>query len=121
MRAVIRRRKILPIKGAVMLRLMDWSVVALGCLLVLGSLISQWWERTQARKGESLDQGMPFLWAWLPLLMGLGMIGAKVPGMLHASRSVVEVVDALNFMLWATMLVFILWTGRRFFGMRDTR
>ncbi|UXY28518.1 hypothetical protein [Streptomyces sp. HUAS TT20] len=113
----MRSRKILPIKGDVMLRFMDWSVVAMGCLLVLGSLVGRWWERTQARKGEGvgLDRGMRFLWAWLPLLMGLGMIGTKVPGLLHAPYSVVEVVDALNFVLAVTVSVFTLRTVRRFF------
>ncbi|MFE9442900.1 hypothetical protein ACFYO2_28800 [Streptomyces sp. NPDC006602] len=100
---------------------MDWSVVATGCLLVLGSLAGRWWERTQARKGQGLDQGMRFLWAWFPLLMGLGMIGTKVPGMVHAPHSVVEVVDALNFTLAATVLVVVLWTARRFFRTHGAR
>jgi len=104
-----------------MLRFMDWSVVVLGCLLALGSLVSLWWDRTRARTGDGPDQGLRFLWAWLPLLMGLGMIGTKVPGMLHAPHSVVEIVDALNFVLTATVLVLVLWTGRRFFRARRTR
>ncbi|MFJ5970117.1 hypothetical protein [Streptomyces sp. NPDC093060] len=100
-----------------MLRFMDWSVVAMGCLLVLGSLVSRWWA---ARKGEGLDQGVRFLWAWLPFLMGLGMIGAKVPGLLHAPHPVVEIVDALNFMLAVTVLVYVLRTGRRIFRAHGT-
>ncbi|WSQ09868.1 hypothetical protein OG604_20040 [Streptomyces sp. NBC_01231] len=116
----IGRRKILPIQGAEMLRFMDWSVVATGCLLVLGSLVGRWWERTQARRGEVLDQRLRFLWAWLPLLMGLGMISTKVSGLLHAPRPVVETVDALNFMLAVVVLVFVLWTVRRFFRARGT-
>ncbi|WP_145969025.1 hypothetical protein [Streptomyces hyaluromycini] len=100
---------------------MDWSVVAMGCLLVLGSLVSRWWDRTRVRQTEGLDQGLRFLWAWFPLLMGLGMIGTKVPGMLHAPHSVVEIIDALNFVLAATVLVFTLRTGRRYFRARDTR
>jgi hypothetical protein len=116
----IRRRKILPIKGAVMLRFMDWSVVALGCLLVLGSVVGRWFERTQARRGEDLDQRLRFLWAWLPLLMGLGMISTKLAGLSHAPHSVVETVDALNFMLAVVVLVFVLWTVRRFFRARHT-
>ncbi|MFF0159904.1 hypothetical protein ACFYRY_20575 [Streptomyces sp. NPDC005263] len=117
---VIRGRRILQIKGAVMLRFMDWSVVAMGCLLVLGSLVGRWRERTRTRRSEHLDQRLRFLWAWLPLLMGLGMIGTKVPALLHAPHTVVESIDALNFMLAATVLVFTLWTVHRFFRARDT-
>jgi hypothetical protein len=103
-----------------MLRFMDWSVVAMGCLLVLGSLGSRWWERTMVSKGQNPDQGMRFFWAWLPLLMGLGMIGAKVPGLLHAPHLVVELVDALNFALAITVLFFVLRLGRRFLRSRGT-
>ncbi|MEV5879327.1 hypothetical protein AB0L75_34910 [Streptomyces sp. NPDC052101] len=113
MRDVDRRRKILPIKGAVMLRFMDWSVVGLGCLLALASLAGQRWGRTRAGRKEALEQRTPAPWAWLPLLVGLGMIGTKVPGMLHAPRSVVEAVDALDFLLAATVSVLVLRTLRR--------
>ncbi|MEU0076139.1 hypothetical protein ABZ027_42450 [Streptomyces sp. NPDC006332] len=99
---------------------MDWSVVAMGCLLVLGSLIGRWWERTRTRRSEGPDQRLRFLWAWLPLLMGLGMIGTKVPTLFHAPHTVVESLDALNFMLSVAVLVIVLWTVRRFFRSRDT-
>lgn len=103
-----------------MLRFMDWSVVAMGCVLVLGSLGSRWWERVKAPKGKSPDQGLRFFWAWLPLLMGLGMIAAKVPGLLHAPHSVVELFDALNFVTAVAVLVFAVRSGRRFFRARTT-
>ncbi|MEU2423274.1 hypothetical protein ABZ619_20000 [Streptomyces sp. NPDC007851] len=51
---------------------MDWSVVAMGCALVLMSLAIRWWERTEVRKGKNPDQSMRFFRVWLPLLMGLG-------------------------------------------------
>jgi hypothetical protein len=101
-----------------MLRFMDWSVVAMGCVLVLGSLAGRWWERTEARKNEHPDQVPRFFWAWLPLLMGLGMICAKVPGLLRAPYAVVEVFDALNFILMATVVGFALRLGHRFFRAR---
>ncbi|MEU1597096.1 hypothetical protein ABZ468_30660 [Streptomyces sp. NPDC005708] len=103
-----------------MLRFMDWSVVALGCLLVLGSLGSRWWERIMVSKGHSPDQGIRFFWTWFPLLMGLGMIGAKVPGLLHAPHLVVELIGALNFALTITVLFFALRSGRRIFRRRGT-
>ncbi|MHB9860589.1 hypothetical protein [Streptomyces sp. YIM S03343] len=40
--------------------------------------------------------------------------------MLHAPYSVVEIIDALNFTLQATVLVFTLRAVRRFFRARDT-
>ncbi|WP_181805246.1 hypothetical protein [Streptomyces shenzhenensis] len=103
-----------------MLRFMDWSVVVMGCALVLGSLGSRWWERARTSKGDEPDPGMRYLLAWLPLLMGLGMIGAKVPGLLHAPHPVVEIVDALDFALAVTVLIFAIRAGRRFFRPRST-
>ncbi|MGW7529850.1 hypothetical protein [Streptomyces sp. NPDC054783] len=103
-----------------MLRFMDWSVVAMGCVLVLGGLGSRRWERTRVRTTERSDQDMRFLWAWLPLLMGLGMICARVPGLLGAPHLVVEVFDALNFGLAVTVLGFFLRLGCRFLRARGT-
>ncbi|WP_127361562.1 hypothetical protein [Actinacidiphila soli] len=100
---------------------MDWSVVAMGCALVHASLGSWWWERTKVRKGRSPDQGMRFIWAWLPLLVGLGMIGAKVPSLLLAPHPVVMIVDTLNVVLAVTVLVLALGSGRRFFRARSLR
>ncbi|MGA5324188.1 hypothetical protein ACPCIU_27560 [Streptomyces seoulensis] len=54
---------------------MDWSVLALGCALVLTSLGGWWWERTKVRKGASPDRSRRFFAAWLPLLMGVESIG----------------------------------------------
>ncbi|MEU9477034.1 hypothetical protein [Streptomyces sp. NPDC048191] len=103
-----------------MLRFMDWSVVVLGCALVLGGLAGRWWERTRVRKTESPDEGMRLLWSWFPFVMGLGMICARVPGLLRAPHLVVEVFDALNFVLALTALGFILRLGRRFLRARGT-
>lgn len=47
-----------------MLRFMDWSVVAIGCVLVLMSPSSRWWERSRVRKGKSPDPGMRPFRAW---------------------------------------------------------
>lgn len=103
-----------------MLRFMDWTVVAMGCVLILGSLGSRWWERAKISKGDTPDPHMRYLRAWLPLLMGLGMISAKVPGLLHAPHPVVEIVDALNFVLAVTVLIFAIRSGRRFLRPRST-
>jgi hypothetical protein len=103
-----------------MLRFMDWSVVAMGCVLVLGGLGGRWWERTRVGKNERSDQDMRFLWAWLPLLMGLGMLCARVPGLLRAPHLVVEVFDALNFGLAVTVLGFFLRSGCRYLRTRGT-
>ena len=103
-----------------MLRFMDWSVVAVGCLLVLGSLGSLWWERTRISRGDRPARDGRYFWACLPLLMGLGMIGTKVPNLLHASHPVVEVIDALNFVLAVTVAIFAVRSGRRVFRSRNT-
>ncbi|KPI04526.1 hypothetical protein OK006_7005 [Actinobacteria bacterium OK006] len=97
-----------------MLSFMDWSVLALGCVLVFASLGGWWWERTKAKEGASPDQGRRFFAAWLPLLMGMELIGAKVPHLLHAPHPVVIVVDALNLALIVTVavLVFRMLRGR---------
>jgi hypothetical protein len=103
-----------------MLRFMDWSVVAMGCALVLGSLGGRWWERTKISRGADPDPVMRYFWAWLPLLMGLGMIGTKLPSLFHAPYPIVEIVDALNFVLAVTVLVFAVRSGRGFFRSRST-
>jgi hypothetical protein len=91
-----------------MLRFMDWSVAVMGCVLLLGGLAGRRWERTRVRKNERSDEGLRFLWAWLPLLVGLGMICARLPGLLRAPHLVVEVFDAINFGLALTTLGFFL-------------
>lgn len=107
------------------MRFMDWSVVAMGCALVLMSLGGRWWERARVRKGVGVDadrdQGTRPFWAWLPLLLGLGMIGSDLPRLLHAPYTVVMVVDTLNLVLAVTTVVLVLRAGRRFFRGRDLR
>ncbi|MFF7979352.1 hypothetical protein ACFZDK_09470 [Streptomyces sp. NPDC007901] len=104
-----------------MLRFMDWSVVAMGCALVLMSLGIRWWERTEVRKGKSPDQGTRFFRAWLPLLMGLGMIISEMPRLLHASYPVTMIVDTLNFALAVTVVVLVLRAAHRVFRARSPR
>ncbi|MFI6355000.1 hypothetical protein ACIBJF_20630 [Streptomyces sp. NPDC050743] len=104
-----------------MLRFMDWSVVAMGCSLVLMSLGSRRWERTKVRKGESPDQGMRFFQAWLPLLIGLEVISARVPSLLLAPHLVVMIMDTLNAVLWVAVLVLVLRTGYRVSRARSSR
>jgi hypothetical protein len=103
-----------------MLRVMDWSVLALGCALVLGGAGSRWWVRTHPHggTGDAADREVRFLCTWLPLLMGLGMIVAKAPGLMGASWTVVEVADAVNFALAAAMLVLTVRAARRVFRIR---
>lgn len=85
-----------------MLSFMDWSVVVMGCLLVLLSFGCRWWEQAKIRKGASPRQGMHFYSIWIPLLMGLGMIVAKVPHMVGAPFAVVMIADSLNVVLAVT-------------------
>ncbi|MEV7981628.1 hypothetical protein [Streptomyces sp. NPDC086519] len=104
-----------------MLRFMDWSVVAMGCSLVLMSLGGQWWERTRVRKGKSPDQDMRFYRAWLPLLVGLGLISAKVPSLLLAPHPIVIIMDTLDGALWVTVLILVLRAGHRVSRARSPR
>ncbi|MFG2777800.1 hypothetical protein ACGFY7_08040 [Streptomyces prunicolor] len=100
---------------------MDWSVVAMGCALVLASLGGRWWERTNVRKVAGSDQGTRFFWAWLPILIGLGMIGTNVPRLLGAPHAVMMIVDTLNLVLAITTLFLALRSGRHFFRTRRLR
>lgn len=96
-----------------MLGFMDWSVVAMGCSLILLSLACRWWEQAKIRKGASRNQGMRFYWAWFPLLMGTGMVIAKLPHLLGAPFAVLMIADALNGVLVITGLVLALRAERR--------
>ncbi|MFI6466637.1 hypothetical protein [Streptomyces sp. NPDC050528] len=100
---------------------MDWSVVAMGCALVLATLGGRWWERTHVRKEAGPDQGARVVLAWIPLLMGLGMIGSNLPRLLGATHSVVMVVDTLNLVLAITTLFLAFRAGRHFFRARRLR
>ena len=104
-----------------MLRFMDWSVVVMGCVLILVALGGRWWERARGDRGAGPDQGTWFIRAWLPLLLGLGMLGARVPALLHASHTVVMTMDTLNLVLVATTLVLTLRAARHFFRGRGLR
>ncbi|MFF3915747.1 hypothetical protein ACFYZB_20030 [Streptomyces sp. NPDC001852] len=90
-----------------MLRYMDLSVLAMGCALLLAGLGSRWMEG-KGRRGADPHQGMRFFQTWLPLLMGLGMSGAEMPGLLKAPHPVVVIVDTLNLVLAVTVLVLAL-------------
>jgi hypothetical protein len=103
-----------------MLRFMDWSVVAMGFVLVLGSLGGRWWERTKISKGETPELAMRFFWAWLPLLMGLGIIGTRVPYLLHAPHAVLEIIDSLNFVLAVMVGFFVVRSAHRVFRTHGT-
>jgi hypothetical protein len=104
-----------------MLRFMDWSVVAMGCALILAGLGGRRWERAKVREGTASDQSLRFVRAWLPLLLGVGMIGANLPRLLHASYTVVMIMDTLNLVLAVTTLVLVLRAGRHFFRGRGLR
>ncbi|MGW1811709.1 hypothetical protein [Streptomyces sp. NPDC002078] len=104
-----------------MLRFMDWSVVAMGCALVLMSLGSRRWERTKVRKGESPDQGVRSFRVWLPLLIGLGVISARMPSLLLAPHLIVMVMDTLNAVLGVAVLILVLRTGYRVSRARSPR
>lgn len=104
-----------------MLRFMDWSVVAMGCALVLMGLGIRWGERTEVRKGKNPDQDLRFFRTWFPLLLGLGMIITRVPGLLHAPHSVVMIMDTLNGALALTVLVLVLRAAHRGFRARSPR
>ncbi|WRZ91695.1 hypothetical protein OHB54_23010 [Streptomyces sp. NBC_01007] len=103
-----------------MQRLMDWSVVAMGCALVLAVIGIRWWERVRTPKGESPGQDTRRSWAWLPFFMGLAMIAARLPGLVHAPHPFVELVDALTFMIAVTGLVIAVRSARRAFRARGT-
>ncbi|MFI7497385.1 hypothetical protein ACIBVL_02520 [Streptomyces sp. NPDC049687] len=104
-----------------MLRFMDWSVVALGCALVLVSLGGRWWERAGRYEGAGADQGGRFLWAWLPLLMGVGMIVGTMPSLLLAPHAVVMAGDTLNVVLSFTVLALAVRAVRRVLRARGMR
>ncbi|MDH6451832.1 hypothetical protein M2156_003831 [Streptomyces sp. SAI-149] len=99
-----------------MLRFMDWSVVVMGCLLVLISFGRRWWERAKIRKGARPRQDMRFYSIWMPLLMGLGMIVAKVPHMAGAPFAIVMAADTLNLVLAVTTALVLAVQGRRRVG-----
>ncbi|GAA3788938.1 hypothetical protein [Streptomyces chiangmaiensis] len=95
-----------------MLKFMDWSVVVVGCLLVLLSFGFRWWERAKIRKGASPRQGMRFY--SIPLLIGLGMIVGKTPHLVGAPFAVVMTADSLSVVLTVTAaLVLVVQATRR--------
>ncbi|WP_405828055.1 hypothetical protein [Streptomyces sp. NBC_01176] len=95
-----------------MLGFMDGSVLALGCALVLVSLGGWRWERTRVQKGAGPDRSRRFFATWLPLLMGVELMGAKVPRLLHAPHAVAMIVDTLNLVLICTLAVLTFWMLR---------
>ncbi|WP_075017834.1 hypothetical protein [Actinacidiphila rubida] len=92
---------------------MDWSVVVMGCVLVLLSAGLFWWQRARAKKRASPGQVMRHSSAWPPLLMGFGMMIAKVPHLLGASFTVVDIADSVSLMLAVTVALLFLLNARR--------
>ncbi|MER6563205.1 hypothetical protein ABT300_36855 [Streptomyces sp. NPDC001027] len=84
---------------------MDWSVVVMGCLLILLGFGMRRWEQANTRKEASRRQGMPFHSRWLPLLLGVGLIVGKVPKMVGAPFSIVMIADSVNGVLAFTAVV----------------
>ncbi|MGI5513027.1 hypothetical protein [Streptomyces sp. CA-106131] len=84
---------------------MDWSVVVMGCLLVLLSFGFRWWEQAKIRKGVSPRQSVHYSF---PLLIGLGMIVGKTPHLLGASFAVLRTADSLSAVLTVTAAVGLL-------------
>ncbi|MFF0015933.1 hypothetical protein [Streptomyces sp. NPDC005374] len=84
---------------------MDWSVVVMGCSLVLLSFGCRWWERAKIRKGARPRWGMRFYSIWMPLLMGLGMIVSRVPHMVGAPFAITMAADTLNLVLAVTTVL----------------
>ncbi|WP_328554406.1 MULTISPECIES: hypothetical protein [unclassified Streptomyces] len=98
-----------------MLRFMDWSVVAMGCALIAGSLGVLRGARVDASRGAGPGQGRRSPSAWFPLLlMGLAMISARLPGLLHAPHQVVEILDASTFVIAVTTAVLTIRLARSF-------
>ncbi|MER5661755.1 hypothetical protein [Streptomyces mirabilis] len=56
---------------------------------------------------------MRFYSMWFPLLMGLGMLVAKVPHMVGASFAVVMIADSLNVVLVVTAALVLVVQARR--------
>jgi hypothetical protein len=95
-----------------MLGFMDWSVVVMGCLLVLLGFGCRWWERRQIREGASSRQGVRLY--LFPLLIGPGMVGGRLPRLVGASFAVVMTADSLSFVLVvAAVLVLVVPAMRR--------
>lgn len=91
-----------------MLRFMDWSVVAMGGALVFAGLGSRWRERPGVREGRSPGQGVRFFRPWLHILMGVGVISARLPSLLAAPHVVVMIMDPLSGVLWVAVLILVL-------------
>ncbi|MFF3512484.1 hypothetical protein [Streptomyces sp. NPDC002573] len=90
---------------------MDWSVVAMGCLLVLLGFGYRRWAQAKIREGASPRQGVRFY--GFPLLMGLGLILGRAPRLLGAPFAVVMTTDSLSLVLVVTAALVLLVTGRR--------
>ncbi|MEU3783641.1 hypothetical protein [Streptomyces sp900129855] len=99
---------------------MDWSVVVMGCLLVLLGLGFRRWDQAKMRKGTSPRQGAPFHSRWLPLLLGLGLIVGKVPKMMGAPFAVVMIADSVNGVLAFTAVVGMVVQAARWAGSRPS-
>ncbi|MER7565789.1 hypothetical protein ACGFWE_30375 [Streptomyces sp. NPDC048523] len=91
---------------------MDWSVVVLGCLLVLLGFGCRWWVQTKIRQGASLRQEVRL--SLIPLLIGLGLVVGKSPSLVGAPFAVVMTADSMSFVLMvAATLISVVAATRR--------
>lgn len=97
-----------------MLRFMDWSVVVMGCLLVLLGFGCRWWVQTKIRKGASPSQGVRLY--LIPLLIGFGMIVGKLPHLVGAPFAVVMTADSLSLVLGVAAALVLVVPAKRQVG-----
>lgn len=97
-----------------MLRFMDWSVVVMGCLLVLLGFGGRRWEQAKIRKGASPRQGVR-MYLFL-LLIGLGMIVGKSPHLVGAPFAVVMTADSLSLVLVVAAALVLVVSAKRQVG-----
>ncbi len=89
-------------------RFMDWSVVAMGGLLVLTGATLLW--RGRGRPGNA--RSTADRWARFPLLMGIAALNAQWPRLLHAPFSVLMAVDAVNAVLALVLAAWVVLSVR---------
>ncbi|MEU4034324.1 hypothetical protein [Streptomyces collinus] len=93
---------------------MDWSVVVMGCLLVLLGFGCRRWEQAKIREGASPRQGVRL--HLIPLLIGLGMIAGKSPHLVGAPFGVVMTADSLSLVLGVAAALVLVVPAKRHVG-----